>query len=66
MRPRPEVGEVGAKLYYPDGDVQHAGVVVGIRGVAGHAHRYFSFSSAGYFHRLVVPQNLSAVSGGFA
>jgi GT2 family glycosyltransferase len=59
---RPEVGAVGAKLYYPDGDVQHAGVIVGIRGVAGHAHRFAPPSSAGYFHRLVVTQNLSAVT----
>ncbi len=60
---RPEIGAVGAKLLYPNGDVQHGGVILGIGGVAGHAHRYVSESSAGYFHRLVVNQNMSAVTG---
>ena len=39
---RPEVGAVGAKLLYPSGKVQHAGVVLGIGGVAGHAHKHFA------------------------
>ena len=60
---RPEVGAVGAKLFYPDGDIQHGGVILGIGGVAGHAHKCFSKSSAGYFHRLIVTQDLSAVTG---
>jgi O-antigen biosynthesis protein len=59
---RPEVGAVGAKLYYPGGDVQHAGVIVGVDGVARHAHRHFPASSTGYRHRLVTTQNLSAVT----
>jgi len=60
---RPEVGAVGAKLFYPDGDIQHGGVILGIGGVASHAHQYFPGASAGYFHRLVVTQNLSAITG---
>jgi hypothetical protein len=37
----PEVGAVGAKLYYPDDTIQHAGVIVGLGGVAGHSHKHF-------------------------
>lgn len=60
---RPEVGAVGAKLYYPDGKIQHAGVIIGIRGFAGHAHRNYPGDSAGYYHRLKSVQNMSAVTG---
>ena len=60
---RPEVGAVGAKLYYPDGSIQHGGVVVGIGGVAGHVHRGCPREDYGYFRRLVAVQNLSAVTG---
>jgi len=59
---RPEVGAVGAKLLYPDGRVQHAGVILGIGGVAGHAHRHFPGDDGGYFSRLQVVQNFSAVT----
>jgi GT2 family glycosyltransferase len=59
---RPEVGAVGAKLFYPDGGVQHGGVIVGLGGVAGHAHKTWTGDAAGYFHRLVITQNLSAVT----
>jgi GT2 family glycosyltransferase len=60
---RPEVGAVGAKLYYPDDTVQHAGVVIGLREILGHVHRHFPRDSAGYAQRLVVVQNVSAVTG---
>lgn len=60
---RPEVGAVGAKLYYPDNTVQHAGVVLGIGGIAGHVHRSFPRESPGYCHRMVVTQNVSVVTG---
>jgi len=53
---------VGAKLYYPDGKIQHGGLIVGIYGVAGHAHRHFDKNDFGYFARLVMVQNLSAVT----
>lgn len=60
---RPEIGCVGAKLYYPDGTVQHAGVILGIGGIAGHAHKYFDQNDDGYFGRLKLIQNYSAVTG---
>jgi O-antigen biosynthesis protein len=60
---RPKIGAVGAKLLYPDGMVQHAGVVLGIGGVAGHVHRYLPGNEPGYCHRASVTQNLSAVTG---
>lgn len=59
---RPEIGCVGAKLYYSDDTVQHAGVIIGIGGVAGHSHKYFHRNSSGYFSRLKLVQNLSAVT----
>ena len=59
---RPEIGCVGAKLYYPDGKLQHGGVITGLGGVAGHSHKYFPKGHPGYFKRLQVIQNLSAVT----
>jgi GT2 family glycosyltransferase len=59
---RPEVGVVGAKLLYPDQRIQHAGVIVGIGGVAGHAHLLQSAQEPGYFSRAQLLQNLSAVT----
>lgn len=59
---RAEVGAVGAKLLYPDGTIQHGGAIIGVGGVAGHAHVHWSGESAGYGQRLVVTQNLSAVT----
>jgi GT2 family glycosyltransferase len=60
---RSTVGAVGAKLYYGDGSIQHAGIIVGINGTAGHAHRYFPMGSTGYMERLKIIQNVSAVTG---
>lgn len=60
---RREVGAVGAKLLYPDGRIQHAGVILGIGGVAAHAHKYYLSGHPGYFSRLEVVQNYSAVTG---
>lgn len=59
---RPNVGCVGAKLYYPDNTIQHAGVILGLWGVAGHAHKYFLRHSEGYAQRLVCSQNVTAVT----
>lgn len=59
---REDVGAAGAKLYYPDDTVQHAGVIVGLGGVAGHSHKYCEKDSLGYFARPVTVQNLSAVT----
>ena len=58
----PAVGIVGAKLLYPDGLVQHAGVVLGVGGVADHAHRGLSAHDPGYMARAVCAQDLSAVT----
>lgn len=60
---RMDIGVVGAKLLYSNGTVQHAGVILGLGGVAGHAHRYLKGDEHGYCHRAVVTQNLSAVTG---
>ena len=59
---RPEIGCVGAKLYYPNGTIQHGGVILGLGGVAGHAHRFFPRHEDGYCSRLKLVQNLSAVT----
>ena len=59
---RPEIGAVGAKLLYSDGRIQHAGIILGVGGVAGHSHKYFDRSDSGYFMRLNLVQNLSAVT----
>jgi len=59
---RPDVGAVGSLLYYPDKKVQHGGIILGIGGIAGHSHKYFSHDAFGYFGRIKVTQNLSAVT----
>jgi GT2 family glycosyltransferase len=59
---RARVGAVGARLLFPNGTVQHAGVITGIGGVAGHQFKTHSVNSLGYFCRAVLPQNLSAVT----
>ena len=58
----PGVGIAGAKLYYPDRTIQHAGVVLGIKGVAGHSHKYFPARNRGYFDSLTCIRNYSAVT----
>ncbi|MEL6787566.1 MAG: glycosyltransferase [Cyanobacteria bacterium J06607_15] len=59
---RQSIGAVGGLLLYPDNTVQHAGVVLGIGGVAGHSHRNFAASMTGYFSQLVSTNNYSAVT----
>lgn len=59
---RHDIGCVGAKLYYPNRRVQHAGVVLGYGGGAGHAHKYFPHYHAGYLNRLIVTHHFSAVT----
>lgn len=57
---RNDMGAVGVKLYYPDDTVQHAGVILGIGGVAGHSHKYFKKEDPGFMARASIIQNLSA------
>lgn len=59
---RAEVGIVGAKLLYDDDTVQHAGVIIGYQGVAGHAFTGMGDDVYGYFARAVLSQELSAVT----
>ncbi len=59
---QPGVGIVGAKLYYPDNTIQHAGVVVGLGGYAGHSHKYAKRGGSGYMFRASTVQNFSAVT----
>lgn len=60
---RPEVGAVGARLLFPNDTVQHAGVIVGIQGKAGHAFWGFPADHPGYYDQLRVIRNYSAVTG---
>ncbi len=59
---QPGVGIVGAKLLYPDGTVQHAGVVTGLGGFAGHSHKYARGDGSGYMFRLATVQAFSCVT----
>lgn len=62
---RSDVGAVGAKLYYPDDVLQHAGVILGINGSAGHSHKGLqdAKNNTGDMYRLVTTQNYLAVTG---
>jgi glycosyltransferase involved in cell wall biosynthesis len=62
---RPEVGMVGARLWYPNRTIQHGGVILGAGGVAGHAHVGLRHEH-GYFARAHLAQNLSAVTAACA
>ena len=59
---QPGIGAVGAKLLYPSGDVQHAGVVAGIGDTVGNVHRFTDRLEPGYFGRAMLSQSFSAVS----
>ena len=58
----PHVAAVGVKLTYPNNTVQHAGVVLGVGGVADHMFRYYPRDAVGYCFRAVCAQDLSAVT----
>lgn len=59
---REDVGVVGARLYYEDNTIQHAGVVIGFGGIAGHCFVQQPRSASGYCHRIICAQNYSAVT----
>lgn len=59
---RPGTGIVGARLYYPDDTIQHAGIVVGIGGIAGSLFVGMKRSHSGYLHKESLQQDLSAVT----
>jgi GT2 family glycosyltransferase len=58
-----DVGAVGAKLIYPNGRVQHAGIVLGVSGIANHFNYGMRRSNTGYFGRNVLASSVSAVTG---
>ena len=60
---RPEIGAVGCKLVYPDKRIQHAGVLLGVKGIAEHAFKFASEDYRGEFSRACLSWNLSAVTG---
>lgn len=57
-----DVAAVGPKLLFEDNTIQHAGIVLGIGGVAGHPHKYFPSNAVGYMCRANLVQNISAVT----
>ncbi|NKJ49765.1 glycosyl transferase family 2 [Burkholderia sp. SG-MS1] len=59
---QPNVGAVGAKLLYPDDTIQHGGVVLGVGGIASHAHKHFPNTHPGYFARARLRNAMSAVT----
>lgn len=62
---RDDVGAAGAKLYYADKTIQHAGVVIGLGAhrTAGHTHYRVNYNNLGYMGRLCYTQNVTAVTG---
>ena len=59
---RKDVGAVGVKLYFPDETIQHAGIIVGIGGIAGNRFKSIPKSGHGYFAKESMIENLSAVT----
>lgn len=59
---QPGVAVCGAMLYYPDGTVQHAGIITGLGGYAGHSHKFHKRGGSGYLFRLATVQDFSAVT----
>ncbi|MFM0499350.1 glycosyltransferase family 2 protein [Paraburkholderia caffeinilytica] len=59
---QPGVGCVGAKLLYPNDTLQHAGVIIGVGGVAGHSHKHSAKPQPGYFSRTLLRSSMCAVT----
>ena len=60
---REQIGAVGAMLLYPNNTIQHAGVILGVTGIAGHSHRHDQLGSEGYYQYLLTTNNVAAVTG---
>jgi GT2 family glycosyltransferase len=60
------IAAVGGLLLYPDGRVQHGGMILGILGLAGHAHKHMNSKSNGYFGRLYAIQEMSGITAALA
>ena len=60
---RKSIGAASALLLYPNSTIQHAGVILGVSGLANHSHRHWPASWAGYFGRLLISANYAAVTG---
>ena len=60
---RPEVGVVGALLFFGDGTIQHAGIHPGLGGLMGHGHKHLPADDSGYFNRLKAVHEVAAVTG---
>jgi len=63
---QPEIAMVGARLWYPNGTIQHGGVILGAGGIAGHAHVGLRRGEPGYFARANLAQNVCAVTAACA
>ena len=63
MRGNKEIGAVGAKLYYPDKSIQHAGIAYGIAGIVGNLLSGLPYGTHAYFEREAATRNVSAVTG---
>jgi GT2 family glycosyltransferase len=59
----PRVGAVGARLDYPNGVIQHGGVIIGLAGLCEHTNRFLPSNQPGYCFRAIVDQEVSAVTG---
>ena len=62
MALQPEIGAVGARLWYPDHTLQHGGGILGLGGVAGHSHKFLPHNQPGYFNRARIQQSFSAIT----